>query len=66
MTGGVVLPIARSRLLRGESEGRVGSLLSAVSVSPAEGGVDDGDEASGLEGGVGKRSPVSELSLANG
>jgi len=54
-------------LFRGESEGRkFGSLLSAVSVWPAEGGVDAGGEAGGLEGGVGRESPVTELSLANG
>jgi len=51
-------------LLRGKSEGRkFGSLLSAVSVSPAEGRVDAGGEAGGQEGGG---SPVSELSQANG
>jgi len=65
--GGVVLPIASSHLLREESEGKkVGSLLSAVPPSPAEGGVDVEDEASGLEGGVGGGSPASMLSLANG
>jgi len=65
--GGVVLPIASSRLLRGVSEGRkVGSLLSAVSGSPAEGGVVAGGEASGLAGGVEGRSPASVSSLANG
>ena len=54
-------------LLAGKSEGRkFGSLLSAVSVSAAEGGVDAGGEAGGLEGGVGRESPVTELSLANG
>ena len=38
VTGGVDLPDASSRLLRGVSEGRkVGSLLTAVSGSPAEG-----------------------------
>ena len=60
MTGGVVLSIASSRLLRGESEGRkVGSLLSAVRASPAEGGVDAEGGASRLEGSVdGGRLPV--------
>jgi hypothetical protein len=49
-------------LLRGKSEGRkFGSLLSAVSVSPAEGRVDAGGEAGGQEGCVGAGSPVSEL-----
>ena len=50
----MVLPIASSRLLRGESEERkVGSLFSAVPAPPAEGAVDAEGEASGLEGGVG-------------
>jgi len=47
------MPDASSRLLRGVSEGRkVGSLLTAVSGSPAEGGEVAGGEASGLAGGV--------------
>ena len=67
MTRGVDLPDASSRLLRGVSEGRkVGSLLNAVSGSPAEGGEVAGGEASGLEGGVARESSASVLSLANG
>jgi len=51
--GVVDLPDASSRLLRGVSEGRkVGSLLTAVSGSPAEGGKVAGGEASGLARGV--------------
>ena len=65
--GGVDLPDASSRLLRGVSEGRkVGSLLTAVSGSPAEGGEVAGGEASGLAGGVEGESSASVLSLANG
>ena len=67
MTGGVDLPDASSRLLLGVSEGRkVGSLLTAVSGSPAEGGKVAGGEASGLAGGVEGESSASVLSLANG
>jgi len=64
---GVDLPDASSRLLRGVSEGRkVGSLLTAVSGSPAEGGEVAGGEASGLTGGVEGELSASVLSLANG
>ena len=67
MTGGVDLPDASSRLLRGVSEGRkVGSLLTAVSGSPAEGGEVAGGEASGLAGGVEGELSASVLSLVNG
>jgi hypothetical protein len=63
----VDLPDASSRLLRGVSEGRkVGSLLTAVSGLPAEGGEVAGGEASGLADGVEGESSASVLSLANG
>jgi len=63
VTGGVDLPDASSRLLRGVSEGRkVGSLPTAATGSPAEGGEVAGGEASGVEGEL----SASVLSLTNG
>jgi hypothetical protein len=67
VTGGLFLPIASLRLLRVVSEWRkVGSLLSAVPVSPAKGGVVAEGHASGLVGGGCGKSPARELLLANG